>query len=306
MKKFVSILLAVMLSAFLFTACAAPAESSAAPAESSAAPAESSAAPAESSAAPAESSAAPEESPSESAAAEGEAVAAIKAKGKITMLTNAAFPPFEYLGDDNEPAGVDVDIAKKMADNLGVELEVVNMDFEGLVAALVAGKGDFIAAGFTITDERKESVDFTNKYITSAQHIIVRKGDTEIKDQASLEGKVIGVQKGTTGDLYASDEFDESIKINAKSVERYKNAIDAGTALANGKIDCVIVDELTAKAIVAQNDALEYVEEILTEEDYAIAVQKGSDLAAYINAQLDAMTADGTIDQLVLNHTTAY
>ena len=201
----------------MMVSCSAPAAETSAPAETAEAPAETA-------------TEAPAETPADTttaAEAEGEAIAAIKEKGKIVMLTNAAFPPFEYLGNDNKPAGVDVDLAQAIADSLGVELEVVDMDFDGLIAALVAGKGDFVAAGMTVTEERKQSVDFADPYVTSAQYIIVRKGETGIKTWEDLKDKVVGVQKGTTGDLFASGEYDDTIQPGCKSVEQYPNAIDA-------------------------------------------------------------------------------
>lgn len=288
MKKTLKVLalcMAAILALGMMVSCSAPAAKTSAPAETSAA-------------APAETTAA---TPAET---EGEAVAAIKEKGKIVMLTNAAFPPFEYLGSDNKPAGVDVDLAQEIADSLGVELEVVDMDFDGLIAALVAGKGDFVAAGMTVTDERKKSVDFADPYVTSAQYIIVKKGDTSIADAEGLKGKTVGVQKGTTGDMLASGEWDDTlIPAGHCEVEQYKSAIDAGMALVNGKLDAVIVDELPARNIVETNsEVLALVEEPLTMEDYAFAVQKGSDLAAYISDQLNAMKESGKIDELVLKH----
>jgi len=250
------------------------------------------------SATPSESQPQAETQSPEDTAADSE-VARIKAAGELVMLTNAAFPPFEYLGSDNQPVGVDVDIAQLIADELGVELKVVNMDFDGIVPALVAGKGDIGVAGMTVKPDRLESVDFTTKYVTSSQYMIVQADNQDVKTAADLAGKVIGVQEGTTGDFYATDETE------AKSVEKYKTAIDAAAALMNGKIDVVIVDEMPAKAIAKQNaNSLKTIDEQLTTEDYAIAVKKKSDLTAEINGILEKLVADGTVDQLILKHTT--
>ncbi len=226
-------------------------------------------------------------------------LARIKSAGEIVMLTNAAFPPYEYLGSDNKPVGVDVDIAQKIADELGVKLKVVDMDFDGIIPALVAGKGDIGVSGFTIKPDRLESVDFSTKYAKSSQYMVVQKDNTTIKTAADLDGKVLGVQEGTTGDFYATDD------VKAKSVERYKTAMDATAALMSGKIDAVIVDELPAKAIVQQNsNTLKYIDEKLTEEEYAIAIKKNSDLTAEINKVLEKLIADGTIDELTMSHMT--
>ena len=279
MKKTLKVLalcMAAILALGMMVSCSAPAAKTSAPAETSAA-------------APAETTAA---TPAE---AEGEAVAAIKEKGKIVMLTNAAFPPFEYLGDDNETAGVDVDICQAIADELGVELEVVDMDFKGIPAAIAAGKGHIAAAGMTVNDERKQTIDFTDTYILASQYMLVPVG-SDIKTAADLEGKVIGVQEGTTGDFYTDD-------VNAKSVERYSTPIEAATALMSGKLDAVITDEMPAKAIAEQNsDKLQVVDEKLTEEEYALGIAKESDLLEVANKVIAQLKADGKIDEFVLNH----
>lgn len=223
-------------------------------------------------------------------------VAEIKKAGKLVMLTNAAFPPFEYLGDDNKVAGVDVDICQAIADELGVELEVVDMDFKGIPAAIAAGKGDVAAAGMSVTDERKQSMDFSDTYILASQYAIVPK-DSDIKTAADLEGKVIGVQEGTTGDFYATDD------VKAKSVERYANPIEAATALMNGKIDVVITDEMPARSIAEQNsDKLIVIDEKLTEEEYALGIAKESDLLEVANKVIAQLQKDGKVDEFVLNH----
>lgn len=231
-------------------------------------------------------------------------VAAIKDAGKLIMLTNAAFPPFEYLGEGGEEAGVDIDIAQAVADELGVELVVEDMDFKGLIAALQSKKGDLVAAGMTVTEERLESVDFSTKYIKSAQYMLVKKGVTDIKTLEDLEGKIIGVQEGTTGDLYASGDWDDTIQPGAKSVERFDTAIDAAMALINGKLDVVIIDEMPAKAILESNaEELDIVSEPLTEEEYAVALRKNSDLLPVVNKVLEKLMEEGTINDFIIKHT---
>ena len=229
-------------------------------------------------------------------------VDAIKAAGKIVMLTNAAFPPFEYLGDElNEDGtakvvGVDADIAAEIAKDLGVELEIVDMDFDGIVLAVQSGKGDFGAAGMTVKPEREEMVNFSIKYVKSSQYILVKAG-SDIKTAADLEGKTIGVQLGTTGDFYATEE------IPGATVMPYKDAVTASLDLANGRIDAVITDELPAKAIAASNEALTLIEEVLTEEEYAIAVAKEkTDLLEAINKTITRLQEEGLIEVFINNH----
>jgi len=226
----------------------------------------------------------------------------IKADGKIIMLTNAAFPPFEYLGDElNEDGtakvvGVDADIAAEIAADLGVELEIVDMDFDGIILAVQSGKGDFGAAGMTVKPEREEMVNFSIKYVKSSQYILV-KADSDIKCAADLEGKTIGVQLGTTGDFFATDE------IPGSTVMPYKDAVTASLDLANGRVDAVITDELPAKAIAASNEALKLIEEVLTEEEYAIAVAKEkTDLLEAINKTITRLQEEGKIEVFINTH----
>ena len=226
----------------------------------------------------------------------------IKEAGELVLLTNAQFPPYEYLGDDNQPTGVDIEIAQKIADELGVKLTVVDMDFDGLVPALNGGKGDFIAAGYTITEERQQSVDFSDEYATSNQMVIVTKDDPKVAGATveDLAGKTIGVQLGTTGDLFVSDE------VEGATVKQYKSAIEAGMDLANGKLDAVVVDKLPAQSIVANNDSLTVYDDVLTTEQYAMAVRKGEsdDLLEVINKVLADMKGD--IQDLTQKHFDQY
>lgn len=234
-------------------------------------------------------------------------VDAIKEKGEIVMLTNAAFPPFEYQGDDGSVQGVDADLAQAVADKLGVSLKIVDMDFDGIVSALKSGKGDFAAAGMTVTEERLKEVDFTNEYVTSSQMVVVRAdsdlaGDKDALD-AALSGKNIAVQQGTTGDWYASGDEEVGSAIKDANVLQFKSAVEAGMNLANGKADAVIIDQKPAEAIVASQDGkLKMLDTKLTDEQYAFAVQKGQeDLKAVINEVL-AEYEDGKVDELINQH----
>ncbi len=233
-------------------------------------------------------------------AGETSAVEAIKENGKVVMLTNAAFPPFEYM-DGTEVVGVDADIAAEIAKELGVELEIVNMDFDSIIDFVKTGKGDFGAAGMTVNEERLEQVDFSVEYVTSTQYIIVPAGtDIETFD---LNDKVIGVQQGTTGDIYYASVTDV---FTAKDVKRYKSAVDAAADMKLGRVDCVIIDELPAKKICENNaeDMICY-DAGWAPEDYAIAVKKGSDLLPVINTVLERLMSEGKIGEYLITHTSA-
>jgi len=229
---------------------------------------------------------------------------AIKEKGEIIMLTNAQFPPFEYQGDDGTVMGVDPDIAQAVADKIGVELKIVDMDFDGIIDALQAGKGDFAAAGMTVTDERKKQVDFTDEYVTSAQMVVIPKGSDLTADDEALSGKNIAVQEGTTGDWYADGDTENTgSTIKDANVLRFKSGVEAGMMLAQGKADAMILDQKPAEAIVAaQSDKLELLPTKLTDEQYAFAVQKGQDdLVELINSVLKDYT-NGQVDELINQH----
>lgn len=235
------------------------------------------------------------------------AVEAIKEKGEIVMLTNAAFPPFEYQADDGSVQGVDADIAQAVADKLGVELKIVDMDFDSIVNSLKAGKGDFAAAGMTITEERLKQVDFSDEYVTSSQMVVVRadsdlEGDKAAID-AALSGKNIAVQAGTTGDWYAGGDETTGSTIEKANVLQYKSATEAALHLANGKADAIIIDQKPAEAIVAANDGkLKVLDTKLTDEQYAFAVQKNQeDLLAVINEVVAEYKGD-KVDELITKH----
>lgn len=223
----------------------------------------------------------------------------IKEKGKIVMATNAAFPPFEYISG-GEVAGVDADIAAEIAKDLGVQLEISDMDFDSIIQAVKNGQADFGAAGMTIRPDRQEQVDFSIEYVKSAQYVIVPKGSGYTADD--LADLLIGVQRGTTGDMYCTDEIKQDP--NTEEVMRYSNAIVAAQDLMNGKCDAVVIDQLPAESIVKQNsDKLELLDQPLTEESYAIAVKKGSsDLLDAINSTLQRLIDEGKIDALVEEH----
>lgn len=212
-------------------------------------------------------------------------------KDEIVMGTNAAFPPFESI-EGGKIVGFDVEIAELVANKLGKELVIEDMEFGTLLAAVNTGKVDFVAAGMTATEERAKQVDFSDTYFQSKQVIIVNEGDTAIVGPDDLVDKKVGVQLGTTGDLFASET--EGVE-----VVRFDKAALAVMDLKNNKINAVIVDEEPAKKIAANQQGVTLLEAPFINEEYALAVKKGNeDLLKEINQVLADMKADGTYDKL--------
>ena len=228
-------------------------------------------------------------------ASETPTIDAIKAAGKLVMLTNATFPPYEYFTDTYQ--GVDIDLAQMIADELGVELVVEDMDFDLLIEALNLEKGNIVAAGMSITAERAEAVDFTIPYVDSTLVIVVPEG-SDIQSAEDLAGKRIAVQESTTSDLYVSGEID------AGEIVRMKNAVDTGAALLANKADAIVMDILTAESIVAANEGEMFIlEEPLAVEQYAMAIKKGQeDFVALVNSVLQKAVDAGTVEELIAYH----
>ena len=213
----------------------------------------------------------------------------------LKMGTNAAFPPYEYK-EGEAIVGIDAEIGAAIAKELGAEFEIVDMEFDSIITAVQQGGVDFGMAGMTVTDERKEEVDFTSSYATGIQVVIVAE-DSEIATLEDLDGKKIGVQLGTTGDIYACGDYGE------ENVVQYGKGADAVIALKGGDVDAVIIDNEPAKAFVAANEGLKILETEYAVEDYAIAIKKGNeDLLNDINAALKKLTADGTIDAIITKY----
>ncbi|MDF2567065.1 MAG: Bacterial extracellular solute-binding protein family 3 [Oscillospiraceae bacterium] len=231
----------------------------------------------------------------------------IKKAGKIVMYTNAAFPPFEYREGSNV-AGVDVDIANEIAKDIGVTLEIKDVEFETIIGAVQSGKCAFGAAGMTVKPERLEQVDFSTKYVKSKQYLILKKGST-VKTIEDLKGKKVGVQTATTGNLILDDEISEGVLKGNEALKTYDDAIIASQDLIAGRIDAVVIDKLPAESIAKTNEGLQAIEMVYadgsnTEEEYAICVQKGNkELLDSINSTLDKLIKAGKIDEYVLNHT---
>ena len=210
----------------------------------------------------------------------------------LKMATNAAFPPYEYKEGD-EFVGIDVEMAAAVAEKLGMELEILDMEFDSIITSVQKGEADVGIAGMTVTDERLEEVNFSSSYATGVQSVIVAEG-SEIATIDDLNGKKIGVQLGTTGDIYATGDY------GAENVTQYGKGADAVIALKGGDVDAVIIDNEPAKAFVAENEGLVILDTEYAVEDYAIAVAKdNTELLDKINAALEELTADGTIDSII-------
>ena len=239
-----------------------------------------------------------------SAAASSEAASAAATElttveaGKLTMATNAAFPPYEMTTDAGEFEGIDIETAQAIADKLGLELQIDDMDFDAALLSVQQGKADIVMAGVTVTDERKAVMDFSDSYATGIQSIIVPEG-SDIASPDDLAGKKIGTQRGTTGYIYCSDDFGD------ENVVAYDDGLTAVQALNNGQVDAVVIDNAPAKEYVAANPGLKVLDTSYAEEDYAIGMAKGSSLEAAVNAALEELKADGTLQSIVDKYITA-
>ena len=212
--------------------------------------------------------------------------------GKLTMATNAAFPPYEMTTDSGEFEGIDIETAQAIADKLGLELQIDDMDFDAALLSVQQGKADIVMAGVTVTDERKAVMDFSDSYATGIQSIIVKE-DSDIASVDDLAGKKIGTQRGTTGYLYCSDDFGD------ENVVAYDNGLTAVQMLNNGQVDCVVIDNAPAKEFIAANPGLKLLDTAYVEESYAIGVGKGNtELKDAINTALEELKADGTMQAL--------
>lgn len=219
--------------------------------------------------------------------------------GKLIMSTNAAFPPYEMTTDAGEFEGIDIETAQAIADKLGLELQIDDMDFDAALLAVQQGKSDMVMAGVTVTDERQNVMDFTDSYATGIQSIIVKE-DSDIASVDDLAGKKIGTQRGTTGYLYCSDDFGD------ENVVAYDNGLTAVQMLNNGQVDCVVIDNAPAKEFVAANPGLKLLDTAYVEENYAIGVGKGNtELKDAINTALEELKADGTLQAIVDKYITA-
>lgn len=240
----------------------------------------------------------------EETSTEAEAAGGMTAtEGVLVMATNAAFPPYEFV-EGGEYAGIDVEIAEKIAEKLGMTLEIKDVEFGSIVGGVQTGKFDMGMAGMTVTDERLQSVNFSTSYATGIQVVIVAEDSTitsldDLKGDGSMK---FGVQQDTTGDIYASSSVEDG-GYGEENVVRYKTGADAVQALKTGKVDAVIIDNEPAKSFVAANEGLKILDAEWAVEDYAIAIAKeNTALLTAVNNALAELEADGTIASIIAKY----
>lgn len=280
MKKIIALVLSILMVVGLFAACGSDKKD-----DNKTTP--------ETTEAPAPSTPAESTEPSESAAQ----FTTVK-PGKLTMATNAYFAPYEFYEGD-KIVGIDAEIAAAVAEKLGLELVIEDMQFDSIITAVSEGKVDMGLAGMTVNEERLKQIDFTISYASGVQVIIVKEGSsiTSVDDlYADGASYKVGVQLGTTGDIYATGDFGDK-------VTQYMNGNEAVLALINGDVDCVIIDNEPAKAFVKANEGLVILETTYADEDYAACISKDNNaLLEAINNAIMELTADGTIDAIVAKY----
>ncbi len=214
-------------------------------------------------------------------------------KKTLVMGTNAEFPPYEYVDDNGNIVGIDAEIAQAVAEKMGYELEIRDMKFDSLITAVQSGNIDFALAGMTVDEERLLSVNFSDTYATGVQVVIVKE-DSGIATIDDLDGKMIGVQSGTTGDIYCTDDYGQ------EHVKQYDNGALAVAALMNGQVDCVVIDNEPAKNYVKANAGLKILETEYAIEDYAAAIAKeNTELLEKFNKALAELKAEGKLDEII-------
>jgi polar amino acid transport system substrate-binding protein len=217
--------------------------------------------------------------------------------GVLVMATNAEFPPYEYY-EGQEVVGIDAEMAAAVAEKLGMELKIEDMAFDSIITAVSSGKADIGVAGMTVTEDRLKNINFSDSYATATQAIIVPEG-SEITSADDLVGKRIGVQLGTTGDIYASD-------VEGADIQQFNKGMEAVMALSQNKLDAVIIDNEPAKVFVSEVEGLQILDEAFAVEDYAIAIAKGNeDLLDKVNAALAELKEDGTLQAIIDKYITA-
>ena len=229
----------------------------------------------------------------------GDAAFTTVTPGKLTMSTNASFPPYEMVADDGSFEGIDIEVAGAIAEKLGLELQVDDMGFDAALQAAQTGKSDIVMAGVTVTEERQAVMDFSNSYANGVQVVIVKEGSPIQTVDDLANANMIGCQMGTTGYIYCSDT-PENGGFGEDHVTPYDDGAAAVQALMNGQIDAVVIDNKPAQEYVAANPGLKILDGEFTNEDYAIGVAKGNTaLLDAINGALEELTNDGTIQSIV-------
>lgn len=221
----------------------------------------------------------------------------------LVMATNAFFEPYEYYeGDDI--VGIDAEVGKAIADKLGMDFEISDVDFDAIIPNVQSGKASMGMAGMTVTEDRQKNVNFTRSYATAVQVVIVPEG-SDIAAIDDMAGKKIGVQQGTTGDIYCSAPVEED-GFGEENVTRYNKGTDAVMALLSGKVDCVVIDNEPAKAFVAANEGLKILDTAYAEEEYAICIAKDNEeLLEKVDTALGELIDDGTVQSIVDKYITA-
>ena len=231
-------------------------------------------------------------SASGSGSSSGEASFTTVESGKLIMSTNAAFPPYEMTDDSGKVIGIDPEIAGAIAEKLGLELVIEDMEFDAAQVAVQQGKSDICMAGLTVDEDRLAVMDFSDSYATGIQVIIVKEGSDVTLD--NLGDQLIGTQRGTTGETYCTDDY------GSDHVVPYDNGITAVQALVNGQVDCVVIDNAPAQEFVKANAGLTILDTAYTNEDYAIGFAKGNTaLVEAVNGALAELTEDGTVQAIL-------
>lgn len=218
---------------------------------------------------------------------------------KLIVGTEAGFAPYEYM-EGNNVVGVDMDIAQAIADAMGKELEIKNMEFDGALVAVQNGTVDLVAAGVSVDEDRKKVMDFSIEYVNSTEVVVVNKENPAVTAVSNddLVDKIIGVQQGNIADFYVEDN------IAAKEIKRYTKFAQAAEDLKNNKIDCVVMDQYPAEELVAANPELVVLDGALFEDKYAVAVKKGNTkLLDQINSVIQDLKDNGKIEEFYANHT---
>lgn len=217
----------------------------------------------------------------------------IEADGKLVVATNATFPPYEFIDDNGDFAGIDIEIIQAVGEYLGLEVEVLNIEFDTIIASVNSGKADIGIAGMTVTEDRLKNADFSDTYATGKQ-VVITASDSGINGVADLAGKKVGVQTGTTGDIYASDDS------TIGEVVQYNSGTEAVLALSQGKIDAVIIDNEPAKKYIEKYENLVIIDEEYTYEEYAMCFAKGNtELVAKVNEALKSLKESGELQKII-------
>lgn len=241
---------------------------------------------------------------------EGGKLAAIQESGKLVVCTDAAWAPFEYIGEGGEPTGIDIEIANYIAEQLGVELEVMNIAFDTIPATITSGEADLGLACITITDERKEEMDFSDPY-TEVQQYMVVPADSDIKVMEDLAGKAIGTHLGTTGDFLVSDEIEGGVLAGSGAEDKqYKALPDAGLAVKSGELAAIVCDSVLAENLVKANGdafvcfpvAYASGEEAEIEKIGAAMAKGDEEFTAKINEIVAGLVESGQIDEWFVHH----